>query len=702
MFFKNKVFKEYLPVLIIAILVAVFFGKSLFPGPNQIIYGGDLNDQFYYWKGFLAENIRQGIIPYWNPYSFSGTPFLAHPSVAAFYPLTILFILLPLNMAFSIYLYIHLVLAGSFMYILCRKFTDKISSLAGGIIFSLSGLMAARIYSGHIDIISTLIWIPAVFWSISNAVETRKRRDIYLAIIFLTLQILAGYQAVVIFTLELIFIYELVITFLMSSPRSSCKGKQGSRQITWIPDPNFAYRLRWARQVGNDNIIRNLLIFLFIVLISYGISAVQTLPTIEFVRNSIRGQGLPYDLLTWGSYTIDQFQMFINPFRYGNPFPESYTYKGPGPNFFEISYFVGVIPLFIVSVYILHNLYILFTKKIFDKKLLGLFFGTLFFSLISMGNNFPLHKLVYQIFPVYRLFRFPSQHLILVVFILSFIAGLSLNIFKNKIIKLVILLLIIIELLSFDKQFIRLQNISLDTIEHKLTPIQENNNELTRLLPDYSVISPVRRVWDFESSMQYRIHSTSGYNPILLSNYYQYIDRLNNNHSSSISQYNVEIPPPDPSAKEIDFLNVKYVLADKNFDLVGNKSLAKYSLKTEGETYKLYENKDYLPRIFVSCPNGIDQKVNVIEYKLNSIKMSTNFECDGILSSSEVYYPEWKAKIDGNEVKINLIKNTFRSVNITKGIHKIEFYYQPTIYYVGGLISLGSLMNLIWILKKVN
>lgn len=663
--------KKNWPIVVILFLVAVFFGKALLPPRGYILYGGDLNDQFYFWKGFLADNIRQGIIPYWNPYSFSGTPFLAHPSVAVFYPLTLIFVLFPLNIAFSIYLYFHLVFAGVFMYILSRKYTDKISALAGGIVFSLSGLMAARIYSGHIDIISTMIWIPAVFWSISNALESKKRRDICLAILFLSLQILAGYQAVVIFTLELIFIFQLAISIFDYIHKKKLK-----------------------------DIIWNFLVIIFVTLISYGISAIQILPTLEFVRNSIRGRGLPYDLLTWGSYTRDMFSMFIQPFKYGNPFPDNYTYNGPGPNFFEISYFMGILPLLMSLIFALYQILLFLQKRKINKVFIGLLVGVSFFLFAAMGNNFLLHKLLFQIFPVYRLFRFPSQHLILVVFIISFTVGLSLNILKNRIIKLVILLLIIVELLSYDKQFIHLQKIPVNTYDHNLTSILQNNDELTRVLPDYSVVSKVRQSWDFESSIHYQIQSTSGYNPILLSNYYQFIDLINNNNSSSIVYYNVEIPPPDPFSKDIDSLNVKYVLADKNDDKIKNNPLGKYRLKKEGESYRLYENRDYLPRFFVNCSDNAIRKVDIINYKLNSISIKTNSDCDGILSSSEVNYPGWKAKVDGSEVQITLIKNIFRSVNLTKGIHKIEFYYQPLIYYIGGFISLGSLILTVIIFRK--
>jgi len=622
----------------------------------------DLTEQFYFWKSFLVENIKQGTIPFWNPYSFSGTPFLAHPATAAFYPLNIIFFLFPLSPAFIVYIFMHVVLAWVFMYLLAKKFTDKLGAVAAGTVFALSGMMAARIYSGHIDIISTLIWIPVVFGSIITTLENKKRADFIKSIFFLTLQILAGYQAVVIFTLELIFIYQVVLALL-----------------------------------DHKKALLKLVIFILIAAISFGLSAIQWLPTVEFVRNSIRGQGLPYEMLTWGSYTFDQFAMFVNPFRYGNPFPENYTYVGPGPNFFEISYFVGKIPLLLFIGFIAYQLLLFVAKRKVNKVIIGLFIPLLFFLLAAMGNNAPLHKLLYVMVPPYRLFRFPSQHLILVVFIISLLVGFSLRMIKSISLKLVILLLITVELLNYDSKFIKWPAVPTDTFDHNLISILQKDKELVRVLPDYSVVSQVRKAWDFESSMYYKIYSTSGYNPLLLANYYHYIDLLNKNYSSSIRQYNVEIPPPDPSSEEIGFLNVKYVLTDKNHDIVHEKSLARYTLKTEGATYRLYENKNYLPRFFTDCLDKDD--IEVADYKINYIKLKTNSTCDGNLSSSEVYYPGWRASIDSKETPIIKSNTAFRSIILPKGEHEVVFYYQPTIYLIGGLITLISLATLFLLLK---
>src|SRR3989338_5904228 len=123
-------FARFLPALLIAILVAGMFGKSLIPKANRIIMGGYITGAYFYWKGYLKQTFLAGEIPFWNPYNFSGTPFLAHPNINIFYPLNWIFIILPLNFSFSVYFFLHIVWAGIGMYLLGRQYTDKWGAIA--------------------------------------------------------------------------------------------------------------------------------------------------------------------------------------------------------------------------------------------------------------------------------------------------------------------------------------------------------------------------------------------------------------------------------------------------------------------------------------------------------------------------------------------------------------------------------------------
>ena len=58
-------------------------------------------------KQHIRETLAAGEIPLWNPQSFTGIPFLAGGQASTFYPLNILFYVLPLDAAYGLSL-IHI------------------------------------------------------------------------------------------------------------------------------------------------------------------------------------------------------------------------------------------------------------------------------------------------------------------------------------------------------------------------------------------------------------------------------------------------------------------------------------------------------------------------------------------------------------------------------------------------------------------
>ena len=704
----NKLKNIIVPLIFIGIAIILLFGNTLFPKVNTVIYGSDLNDQFYFWKSYYVENIKNGVIPFWNSYSFSGTPFLAHPSVAAFYPGNIIFFLFPLSTAFSLFLFLHIVIAGYGMYwCLKRWINDEISSLVGGLVFSLSGFFAVRIYAGHIDIISTAVWIPWVFGSVTAAIENFDKHRFLTAIIFTVLQILAGYQAAVIFTWELIGLFLILHTFFQY--------KKGQKII---------------------NSVKKAAIFIAIIITSYGLSAIQILPTMEFVGRSIRALGLPYGAASWGSYNLDTFRLFFSPFTYGLPFWDNYSYHGPGPNYLELAYFSGRIPVILLGLYFISQLTHLFRGQKIEKMCFFSLGALLFFAFMALGNNFPLHKILFDWIPAYRLFRFPSQHLIMAVFLLALVSGIMVSKIKATLVKAVILILILVELFGYDKNFIRPANLPTVNSDRTLTDFLKKTDKNGRVLPHYNVTAALRSMFDFESASYYRIPTTSGYNPLILYNYYHFIDLVNKSSISSTPFLNVEIPLINPMSPLLDFLNIRYVLTDNHGNLEEYPS-GKFNIVIKGEKYKLYENMQTIPRFFLvndvqiyksekeiedqillhdadlskvilfdkndlhnfspidsACPQKDLGQVKIVDYTANKITLEVNTACNSFLSSSEVYYPGWNARLDGRPSDIYLSNTAFRSIYVPKGTQKVEFYYSPIVYYIGGLVSAFTFMLL--------
>ena len=67
-------------------------------------------------------------------------------------------------------------------------------------------------------------------------------------------------------------------------------------------------------------------------------------------------------------------------------------------------------------------------------------------------------------------------------------------------------------------------------------------------------------------------------------------------------------------------------------------------------------------------------------------------ETPGVLVLSEVFYPAWKAYVDGEEQPILRADGTLRAVALGEGAHTVEFRYRSTTLAIGGLVSLLALL----------
>ncbi|MBI3955744.1 hypothetical protein HY339_00655 [Candidatus Gottesmanbacteria bacterium] len=114
------------PVVGYAVVIGVVFGRSLLPGAAEMIWGDDIHRQYYFYRQFFNSFLKEGIWPWWNPYNFAGVPFMANPIVNIWYPPTWLFVFLPLNIAYSWHIALHILWAMMGMHRLISNFKFQI------------------------------------------------------------------------------------------------------------------------------------------------------------------------------------------------------------------------------------------------------------------------------------------------------------------------------------------------------------------------------------------------------------------------------------------------------------------------------------------------------------------------------------------------------------------------------------------------
>jgi len=188
-------------VLALLLCTVVYYWKILLTHDYSILIGWEGMTLDYAWLQYWIMAIRDGALPLWNPYSFAGHPFGGAMQTAAFYPLHLLLVLLPFNRqgVFSPQLcqqwfaFTHF-LGGCFMFALARELRlRRFPSVIAGICFSLGGLVAVAPWA---FMVHSAIWLPLIFLFLLRALRAAetKRAALYASLsgLSLGLAILAG------------------------------------------------------------------------------------------------------------------------------------------------------------------------------------------------------------------------------------------------------------------------------------------------------------------------------------------------------------------------------------------------------------------------------------------------------------------------------------------------------------------------------
>ncbi len=182
---------------------------------------------------------------------------------------------------------------------------------------------------------------------------------------------------------------------------------------------------------------------------------------------------------------------------------------------------------------------------------------------------------------------------------------------------------------------------------------------------------------------------------------------------------------PAQSAAFIDMVNAKYMInSDRSFsehyrkvggtalgDLCVNESVLPRAFLVENAIYLEYEKTpkailsgDFDPKKVVyladksfegSASNAAaspasEDGVKIVHYGLDEAVMEIRSSKDQWLFFSDSYYPGWKASIDGRPTKIYQANYGFRAISVPAGFSKVAWKYEPILFRIGAIISLGS------------
>lgn len=171
------------------------------------------NDAFIYNfpnKYFFSESLKNGIIPFWNPYLNYGFPLYADPGFAWWHPITWLFGLIGYNpYTFTVEVLVYLYIAGLGMYWLGRQFNLSIpTSFVMGAMFSCSGFFVGNLQ--HINFITCAAFLPWLVGCWHRLQEKPSIRRVFLMSVVTYLIFTGGHPAIPIATVYFLIILSII------------------------------------------------------------------------------------------------------------------------------------------------------------------------------------------------------------------------------------------------------------------------------------------------------------------------------------------------------------------------------------------------------------------------------------------------------------------------------------------------------------
>jgi len=267
-------------------------------------------------------------------------------------------------------------------------------------------------------------------------------------------------------------------------------------------------------------------------------------------------------------------------------------------------------------------------------------------------------------------------------------------------------------------------------LEHNDPTVGFQHTEAIEFLksdPGYYRIDTGTGVWDVwqpDASLLYGIFDISGiWNPLQLADYDRYWDAVGIRGLRSSSLY--------------DFVNAKYVIGHKDVPLDWDKFVPVFDRDPQ---VNVYLNTQALPRAilvhqavavadqesaFLQIQEpGFDpassvvveggkplqgskgareqgskgagsESLDITAYRPNAIHLTAQTSAEAYLVLSEVYYPGWRAYVDGHAEQVLRANYAFRAVYLEPGYHEVRLVFEPLSWKVGLGISVATWISLI-------
>ncbi|MBP7927626.1 YfhO family protein [Patescibacteria group bacterium] len=382
--FKQFIQKHFY-LIVLLVLPFMVFWQNFFIEIGRVFFGNDSLLSFYTLAS-IADQLKSGFNPIWDPYTFFGIPLLSRPDSLVFYPVLGLLAYIggALSLGYTKFFILmegvtvlHLSFAGITTYLFLKKLGLKdFSAFIGGLVYMLNGNIVS--FMNTTGLLISMTWFPIIFWSFYNLLKSPSMKNCLLFALAFAFPITTfAWQNCIIyhaFFLGAYYLYSLI-----------------TKETTLKSSAFYC---------------------IFGLVTSIALTAIVVLPGLEVPKISDRAD-LNYGLSAYsGNLKPRQlFDMFI-------PYMSATNYgEGQTLNLYDDTLpftYLGVLPL------------LLLVPAFFKKNNLTIFFaitGVIFF-LFAFGGETSVFDIIYNLFlPVMKPFRNVTKVVYLSFFSLSILVA---------------------------------------------------------------------------------------------------------------------------------------------------------------------------------------------------------------------------------------------------------------------------------------
>lgn len=663
----------WVPILAIVSTILFFPGQWLGEG----LIGGDIYTYSLPQKVYLAETLKQGEWPLWNPLVGLGYPVLAESQTGAIYPLHLLYAFLSVTAANDAVLLIHYVLAFAGMFWCARWFGRG----------AVGALLAATVYVyGWFPARLSLDWailgglyLPLVIGCAEAFWQTRRPAYALGFALSIGLQLLGGHYHLAFLTWLLLGAC-MVWRIIGSLPNRHSPTQPTTIERTTIGD----------RTTGDstENLSATLSVLGVSFLLGVGLAAVQMCPTWELKTRSQRADvgGREFDP-AYGHLPPIYLSQVALPWVWYDPALDLDTALGKltylsipaATNRVEAHLYFGQIPLYLALWTVIRS----WRGRVRDTQWIlwsAVIVGSL---LYATGWLLPVLKYV----PGFNFFRGPGRGGLLTTFAVAQLAGMACDHLGAVCsarwwgrLAVALWLLTFVDLWYWPRTVAHAVSIPHPPIaDREASPVRRlllrepaqprlfapGPNLPTLLgvsaLPVYLGLGPEEYFAD-------------PLPPVELDDFHGYsVDREKWLRARGVTHI-LSFEPLEPRGWPVD-------LIWSGMDPLLNRAWARFD-----EPIFLYRLRGAAGRLVWESPvEGASAKIE--HFGTNEVRMTADSLSGGRLVLKDLNYPGWQVTVDGKPVTDSPVSGPYRSVDLTPGRHLVVWSYRPLSVYCGGGIT---------------